>query len=347
MILLLAGAGAAFSFFNALQAKSTIDHPVVVDIEAGSGVEEIAQQLEDQGIVRSAWVFKVYSVVSGTYKQLPSGRFRFEPGVTTRAVVQELAAGNTDMEVQVTLLEGWTIDQMDDYLSSDVGLFAVGTFAAAAGVTDSRTLLPNQTYAFFKSKPSTVNLEGYLFPDTYRLFVDAQPKDLIKKMLDNFEQQVTPEVQAQFEAQGLSIHQAVTMASLLEKEAQTLEDKRLVAGILFNRLGYGMPLQLDTSVMYATGTAGADLTAVDLKFDSPYNTYVYTGLPIGPISNPGLDALQAVAQPTTTDYLYFITDPQGTVYYSNTYEEHLTKKYQLYPWPKKLNQFWSSRWVVR
>lgn len=331
VVLLLAGASTAFSFFNALQAKSTLDHSVVVDIEAGSGVKEIAQQLEEQGIIKSAWVFKVYTVVSGTYKHLPSGRFRFEPGVTTRTVIQELAAGNTDMEVQVTLLEGWTIDQMDDYLSSDVGLFGSGAFAKAAGVTDSRTLLPNQTYAFFKSKPTEVNLEGYLFPDTYRLFVDAQPKDLIKKMLDNFEQQVTPEVQAQFESQGLSVHQAVTMASLLEKEAQTLKDKRLVAGVLFNRLGYDMPLQLDTTVMYATGTAGANLTTKDLQFDSPYNTYVYPGLPIGPISNPGLEALQAVAQPTANDYLYFITDPQGTVYYSNTYDEHLTKKYQLYP----------------
>lgn len=331
VLVLLGAAGAAFSFFSALQAKSSLDHPVVVEIAAGSGVQDIAQQLEDQGIIKSAWAFEVYAVLIGSYKHLPSGRFRFEPGVTTRGALHTLVFADSDTELAVTILEGWTIDDIDEYLSSQVGFVEPGVFAKAAKVTDSRTLLPNQTYEFLKSKPASVDLEGYLFPDTYRVFIDSQPKDLIKKMLDNFGQRVTPDMQAQFASQGLTIHQAVTMASLLEKEARTSEDKQLVAGVLYNRLNLGMALQLDTTVMFATGKAGADLTTADLQTDSPYNTYVYSGLPVGPIANPGLDALQAVAQPTDNDYLYFITDPQGTVYYSKTYEEHLTKKYQLYP----------------
>lgn len=330
-LVLLGGGGAAFSFYSTLQAHSTIDHSVVVDIPPGAGVKDIAKQLQEQGIIKFTRVFEVYAVLSGTYKHLPSGRFRFEPGINTREVVQELAAGNSDMEVQVTILEGWTVDQMDNYLSKEVGLFAPGYFADVAGVTDSRTVLPDSTYDFIKSKPTQADLEGYLFPDTYRVFVYSAPKDLIKKMLDNFGQRVTPDLQAKFTARELTVHQAVTMASLLEKEAQTKEDKRIVAGVLYNRLQAGMPLQLDTTVMYATGKAGANLTTSDLQFDSPYNTYVYPGLPLGPIANPGIEALEAVANPKDTEYLYFITDPKGKVFYSTTYEEHLIKKHQLYP----------------
>jgi UPF0755 protein len=191
-------------------------------------------------------------------------------------------------------------------------------------VTDS-------TYAFLKSKPSEVDLEGYLFPDTYRMFIDSQPEDLIKKMLDNFGLKLTAELKQEIQAKGLTIHQAVTMASLLEKEAATAEDKQIVASILFKRLEMGMPLQLDTTVIYATGTPGAELTTKDLKVESLYNTYVHTGLPLGPIGNPGAVSLQAVVAAGETEYVYFITDKQGVVYYSITYEEHLTKKHLLYP----------------
>lgn len=320
-----------FVYFGQLKRPSTLEQAVIIEIPSGAGVDEIAGQLNTEGIISSVWTFKAYALVSGAYKHLPSGRFKFEPGLTTQEVVQLLAFGTARQEVEVTLLEGWTIQQMDAYLSSEIGLFAPGEFSQVAQVTDSRTILPDQTYEFLKSKPTDTDLEGFLFPDTYRLFIDSEPKDLIKKMLDNFGQQLTPELQQAIRSKGLSIHEAVTIASLLEKEAATPEDRKIVAAILFKRMSIGMPLQLDTTVMYATGTPGSELTVEDLQADSPYNTYVYPGLPVGPIGNPGLAALRAVVKAEDTDYLYFITDNAGVVYYSITYEEHLSKKNLLYP----------------
>lgn len=330
--LVVLGSVAIFlTYFTELKKGSSIEHAVVIDIPSGAGASEIADQLDREGIISSVWTFKAYAVASGAYKHLPSGRFKFEPGLTIQEVVQLLVSGTARQEVAVTLLEGWTIQEMDAYLSGDLGLFEPGQFAQVAQVTDSRLILPDETYDFLRSKPDDVSLEGYLFPDTYRLFIDSEPKDLIKKMLDNFGQQVTPELIEKIRAKNLNIHEAVTMASLLEKEAATAEDKQVVASILFKRIALGMRLQLDTTVIYATGTPGAELTSQDLEFDSPYNTYVYSGLPVGPIGNPGLVSIQAVTKATDTDYLFFITDPAGTVFYSTTYEEHLNKKNSLYP----------------
>lgn len=333
-ILAAVGLGLAvifFVYFGQLKRPSTLEQAVIIEIPSGAGVDEIAGQLNSEGIISSVWTFKAYAVLSGAYTHLPSGRFKFEPSLNTQEVIQLLASGTARQEVEVTLLEGWTIQEMDSYLSGDLGLFTPGEFVQAAQVTDSRIILPEETYDFLRSKPDDVSLEGYLFPDTYRLFIDSQPKDLIKKMLDNFGQQVTPELVQKIRAKNLNVHEAVTMASLLEKEAATAEDKQIVASILIKRIELAMRLQLDTTVIYATGTPGAELTGKDLEFDSPYNTYVYSGLPIGPIGNPGLVSIQAVTKATDTDYLFFITDPAGTVFYSTTYEEHLNKKNSLYP----------------
>lgn len=333
-ILAAAGLGLAvifFVYFGQLKRPSALEHAVIIEIPSGAGVNEIADQLNQEGIISSAWTFKAYAVLSGAYKQLPSGRFKFEPGLTTQEVVQLLASGTVRQEIEVTLLEGWTIQEMDDYLSGDLGLFEPGQFTQAAQVTDSRLILPDETYDFLQSKPTDANLEGFLFPDTYRLFIDSGPEDLVKKMLDNFGQKATPELRQKFQAQGLTVFEAVVLASILEREVQTLEDKKIVAGLLYARLSAGMPLQVDSTVAYAQHKSGTLLTTQDLQTDSAYNTYTRTGLPVGPIANPGLDALKAVGNPTFTDYVYFITDKEGVVYYSITYQEHLEKKNLLYP----------------
>lgn len=320
-----------FTYFGQLKQKSSLEHAVIVDIPSGAGVSEIADQLEDEGIISSPWTFKAYAVVSGAYKSLPSGRFQFEPGVTTQQAVQLLVSGTARQEIEVTLLEGWTIEQMDAYLSLEIQLFEPGEFAQVAQVTDSRSVLPDETYDFLISKPADVDLEGFLFPDTYRLFIDSEPKDLVKKMLDNFGKKVTPELRQKFQDQGLNVFEAVTLASIVEREVQTAEDKKIVAGLLLDRLSIGMALQVDSTVAYAQQKSGTELTSQDLQTDSVYNTYTRTGLPVGPIANPGLDSLRAVGNPTFTDYVYFITDPEGVVYYSITYQEHLVKKNLLYP----------------
>ncbi|MEK7540170.1 MAG: endolytic transglycosylase MltG [Patescibacteria group bacterium] len=330
-VLVLGLAAIFFIFFGELKKESSLEQAVIITIPPGAGVGEIADQLEQAGIISSPLTFKTYALLSGSYRHFPSGRFQFEPGMTIQKAVQLLASGTGRQEVEVRLLEGWTIQQMDVYLSSEIGLFATGEFAQAAQVTDSRTILSDQTFEFLKSKPIQATLDGFLFPDTYRLFIDSEPKDLVKKMLDNFEIKVPAELRQKFQAQGLNVFEAVTLASILEREVQTAEDKKIVAGILYDRLRIGMALQVDSTVAYAQDKSGTELTSQDLQTDSPYNTYTRAGLPVGPVSNPGLDSLRAVGNPTVTDYLYFITDPAGAVYYSITYEEHLSKKKLLYP----------------
>jgi UPF0755 protein len=173
-------------------------------------------------------------------------------------------------------------------------------------------------------KPADATLEGYLFPDTYEVSTDQTCEQMIDAMLINFGNKLTPELQEKIKGQDKTIFEVVTMASLLEKEVKTLEDKKIVAGILHNRLQMGMPLQLDSTVNYITGKNDPGVLIKDTQIDSPYNTYKYKGLPIGPISNPGMDSISAALEPTETDYLYYLSD--GKTYYAKTLKEHAANR---------------------
>jgi UPF0755 protein len=185
-------------------------------------------------------------------------------------------------------------------------------------------------YIFTAELPDPPSLEGYLFPDTYNLSTDMTAIDLVKVMLDNFENQVDAELQERFNENGFSLHQAVTLASIIEREAVIAEEGPVIASVFINRLALGMKLEADPTVQYAIGSEGGgwwkpSLTLDDLNVQSPYNTYLYEGLPPGPIANPGLSALRAVAYPAETTYLYFraMCDGSGRHAFAVTYEEHL------------------------
>jgi UPF0755 protein len=182
--------------------------------------------------------------------------------------------------------------------------------------------------------PEGTTLEGYLFPDTYRVPTEADAGYLVDLILQNFSEQVTLEMRQGFSAQGLSLHEAVTLASIVEREAVVAEERPIIARVFLNRLEQNIPLQADPTIQYAVGyQADVDswwkhgLTVTDLQMNSPYNTYIIEGLPPGPIANPGLAALQAVAAPATTDDIFFVADcapgQNGRHLFSLTYEEHL------------------------
>ena len=187
-----------------------------------------------------------------------------------------------------------------------------------------------EAYPFLQSIPDPPSLEGYLFPDTYNIDPEAAASEIVDQMLENFEVRVSTEIRDAFERQGLTLHQAVTLASIIEREAVVPEEQPVIASVFLNRLALGMNLDADPTVQYALGlTEGgwwkAELTVEDLEIDSPYNTYRYEGLPPGPIANPGLSALQAVAAPEDTPYLYFraLCDGSGRHAFATTFEEHL------------------------
>ena len=170
--------------------------------------------------------------------------------------------------------------------------------------------------------------EGYLFPDTYRFYKDAKPEDIFKKMRENFNKKITPEILAEIKKNKKTLSEVIITASLLEEEIKSAEDRKIVAGILWKRLDLGMGLNVDAALTYVLGKTSSELTADDLKFDSPYNTYRYRGLPPTPISNPGLDAILAALRPEPSPYFYYLTGKDGLTYYAKTLEEHALNKFK-------------------
>ena len=177
-----------------------------------------------------------------------------------------------------------------------------------------------------KDKPSFVSLEGFLFPDTYRIYRDSSSEEMIKIFLANFEKKISPEMREKFTAQKRSVFAVIIMASIIEKEVRGDEDRRLVSDIFWRRLEKGMPLQADSTVNYVVGENNPSSTAEDLAFNSLYNTYKYPGLPLGPICNPGLSAIVAAIDPVSNANWYFLTDKTGAVHYAKTLEEHNRNK---------------------
>lgn len=246
-------------------------------------------------------------------------------------------------EATIKILEGWTVDDIDNYLVS-FGKWNRSDLDQIIGLSklDYRqrpdlNLPPDfsNEFSFLKDKPSYYSLEGFLFPDTYRVYEDASTTDIVYKMLSNFDKKLTPQMRADIAAQGKTIYEIVIMASLIEKEApidysdSENKDARMVSDIFWGRLKSGQALQSDATLTYLLADNNASHSGADLEIDSPYNTYKYKGLPPTPICNPGAKALEAAIYPIKTDYNYFLTSRDGkNIYYAKTYEEHLNNKYK-------------------
>jgi len=207
-------------------------------------------------------------------------------------------------EVTVTIPEGLSIKQIGEIL-------------------ENAKLFPKDAFVKIAQKE-----EGYLFPDTYRFYKNAKPEDAVVKMKENFNKKVTADILEEIKKSKRTLREVVIMASILEEEVKSTEDRKIVAGILWKRLDRGMGLNVDAALTYILGRASHDLTIDDLKFDSPYNTYRYRGLPPTPISNPGLDAILAAASSTPSKYFYYLTDKEGAVHYAKTLEEHALNKFK-------------------
>jgi UPF0755 protein len=210
---------------------------------------------------------------------------------------------------------------------------AAGEFKALAekspesGVENSGSLA--QSFDFLRVLPDNATLEGYLFPDTYRIFKDAAAEDIVVKMLANFDKKLAPETRAEISRQGKTLPEIITMASLIEKEVRGADDMKIVSGIFWNRIKNGQALQSCATLAYVLGVNKAQYSEADTKVDSPYNTYQNRGLPPGPIANPGLNAIIAAVYPVQTDYNFFLTaevNGASKVIYSRTYDEHLRNK---------------------
>lgn len=246
-------------------------------------------------------------------------------------------------EVSVKILEGWTNSDLDKELRENVfPNWQESDFLNSVGAKRTYQLGEEQVFStdwtkdfnFLASKPENLSLEGYLFPDTYRFFASSSPQELVRKMLVNFDNKITDEMMQEINRQGKTLHEVITMASIIEKEAPIFnqsnkEDASLVSGIFWKRLEIGMALQSDATLSYIYENKKPTHNTEELKVKSPYNTYLLPGLPPGPICNPGLIAIEAAIYPQQSNYLYFLTPLDGSrVHYAASYQEHLNNKYK-------------------
>lgn len=301
--------------------------PVRVHIAAGESVQQIGADLQAAGVLRSQYWFRVWVWLSGREAKLVAGEYYLPPQANIISLVRLLSGGITPTcEVSLRLLEGWTWRQMQGYLTR-AGAPVAGQFTAYVTTPKSFAAATSGLEAgLFEGKPAKASLEGYLFPDTYRVFCDATVGDLVRKMLVNLGAQFPPAWRTQLKGRGYNPYQGLTLASIVEKEVPGDLDRAMVADIFWRRLVAGQGLEADSTVNYVTGKSTPSLSAADLAINSPYNTYRHRGLPPGPISNPGQSAIRAVVYPQANQYWYFLTTSEGRVIYSKTFAEHQRAK---------------------
>jgi UPF0755 protein len=284
-----------------------------VDIKPGTGTRAIGDRLVEAGVVRDRLTFRLALWLSGRATRLQAGEYRFADAVTPGEVIGKLARGEVFV-IPVTFPEGLTIAEMSKIVEAK-GFGPAASFVDAARDASLVRALD----------PAARDLEGYLFPETYPLSRHADAPRLVRLMADAFDHALSPDLRAAAAARGLSIRQLVTLASIVEKETASPDERPLVASVYENRLRIGMPLQCDPTVIYALEKVGryhGNLHHDDLSFDSPYNTYRYPGLPPGPIASPGRASLEAVVHPAESSYLYFVSRNDGSHAFAATLEEH-------------------------
>ncbi len=223
-------------------------------------------------------------------------------------------------EKTLTIIEGWNLDNLELYLTKQ-------GFSDANQLSDLKIKDYSADYEFLLSAPANASLEGYLFPDTYRVYTDATLDDLIRKMLDNFDYKLDNPWREEISRQGKTIHQIVTMASIIEKEVSASTDRAIVSGIFWQRIKIGQPLESCATLAYILGEYKAQYSQADTQIESPYNTYRRYGLPPGPIASPGQASIRAAIYPEKSDFHYFLTRPDtGATVYSRTFSEHVANK---------------------
>ncbi len=308
----------------------TDDMPIEFTVTPGMGVSEIAAALYARGLINDAELFRRYVQSRGWDASLQAGTYSLQATMTIPEIALILAEGRV-AEQKVTIPEGRRLEEVAALVETQAGIPAAEFLALAQSgwrAADWAT-----RYSFLADLPADASLEGYLFPETYRLPLQATAADVVQRMLEQFEARVTPELRAGFQAQGLSLHEAVTLASIVEREAVLDAERPLIASVYYNRLRAGWTLSACPTVQYALGYRADEgtwwkhtLYYSDLEVDSPYNTYVHVGLPPGPIASPGLASLQAVANPVTTDYFFFMVECEhtdGSHVFARTEEEHM------------------------
>ena len=295
-------------------------------IQNGQSVEQIAVNLEDEGFIAGKDFFKIYVLKEKLASGLQAGSYELSPSMTIAQMTNLFIGGKIKgNEILITIPEGLSNKEIDKKLA-DNSLINEEEFTNFDNNIKQAFLLK---YEFLSDTPSNIGLQGYYFPDTYKYYINSSTEEIAVKMLDNFDFKLTDDLRGEIKKQNKTIFEIVVLASIIEKEAGNFKDMKKISSVFQNRLEVGKALESDATINYITNTGRAQSTYEDLKVDSPYNTYKYSGLPPGPISNPGIEAIKAVIYPEKTDYFYFLTKKEnGEAVFSKTYQEHLKNKYK-------------------
>jgi UPF0755 protein len=311
-------------FINTLYSPvSTSESVVTFVVEEGVGVNTISASLHDAGLIKSKWTFEVYLWMRRWEGAIQAGTYQIPQNITIREVSDMLVRGEGGQpERVITIIEGWTLEEIENYLV-DEGVVSREDFKEGL-----RRVANHSGISILSDKPSSASLEGYLFPDSYRIFEDATAEEIVRKMVNTLDAKFTPEMRAEVERTNRSIYDTLKMASILEREIRYQSDLPVAADVFYKRLEIGQLLQSDATLNYVLhpNDRKASLTYADLESDSPYNSYKFSGLPPTPISNPGLNAILAAVYPGTNEFYYFLTTPEGRTIFSKTFEEHNANK---------------------
>jgi len=321
LILLVGGVGVALmfkqSYTNNLRPVNVATHEeVVVAIPRGSSLNEIATILQNSKVIRADWAFKQYVRSQMVADKLKAGTYRFNTNQSVQSIAADLVKGKVAVDL-FTILPGQRIDQIK------TAFLEAGFSAASVDNALNPANYPN--HPALVDKPATASLEGYLYPDSFQKTAETSPDTIVAASLDEMNSYLTTANRAAYAAEGLTTYQAITLASIVEREVASQDDRATAAQVFLLRIKNGMRLQSDVTVLYGEALAGKDLTQVDTGFDTPYNTFLHDGLPVGPIANVTKSGLDAVAHPSSTDYLFFVAgdgSDYGKTYFSRTVAEH-------------------------
>ncbi len=290
---------------------------VEVVVAEGSGLSEIAATLKDKDVIRSEWAFKQYVWLKRAQGDLKAGSYSASPSYSTPQIVSLLTEGRVSRSM-ITILPGQRLDQIRDSL--------IRQGFSESDVDKALDPVQYESLAVLAGKPAGASLEGYVFPETFERAADTAAVDVVRRALLEMEGALTAERRAGFERQGLSVYEAITIASIVENEVVDQEERKQAAQVFIKRLREGVSLGSDPTAYYGSRKAGLGDV---INYDTPYNTRLHAGLPPTPISNVSASSLDAVASPAQTDWLFFVSGDDGTTYFSKTLAEHeeLTRKY--------------------
>lgn len=317
-----------FDYYSGQGAPADLGQRVSFAIKDEDTTEGVAKRLHDAGLIKYELYFQMRMRMSGD--ELKQGTYTLRKGMSVPTIIKTISGEGGGLgdekdvaaavDVTLTTIEGWRTEQIADEI--DKGALAGG----GAAFLDATRKIDPSGYDFLQDRPAEATLEGYLFPDTYTVKSDTPAEDVVYRMLDNFEQRFTPEMRQQAADQGLTIYQVLTMASIVEREAQQADERPIVASVYFNRINAGMPLQADPTVQYPLGNESEWWPKLQPnqpdEVESPYNTYRNSGWPPGPICNPSLASIQAALEPAATDFLYFVAKGDGTHAFTADLAEH-------------------------